>query len=96
MAMFSNHPYTIVCGDTLMIASEYSGVGSKLWDLGNQWEPPDISQFYYKPIPPFKFSLKDLAKAAKQPVNAKPEVITPREIPAFSLAQLLRAKKKKP
>jgi hypothetical protein len=90
MAMFSNHPYTIVCGDTLMITSDYSGVGSKLWDLGNQWEPPDISQFYYKPIPPFKFSLKDLAKTMK-PVETKTEVAP--EIPAFSLAQLVKAKK---
>ena len=94
MALFSNHPYTIICADTLMIDQKYSGIGSKIWDFGNQWDPPDISQFYYKPIPPFKFSLKDLAKAVKQPVNAKPEVITPREIPAFSLAQLLRAKEK--
>jgi hypothetical protein len=94
MALFSNHPYTIICADTLMIDQKYSGIGSKIWDFGNQWDPPDISQFYYMSIPPFKFSLKDLAKAAKLPVNAKPEVITPREIPAFSLAQLLRAKKK--
>jgi len=93
MAMFSNHPYTIICGDTLMITQDYSGVGSKLWDLGNQWDPPDISQFYYKPIPPFKFSLKELAKTAK-PIDVKAEtIIAAPEIPAFSLAQLIKAKK---
>ena len=89
MALFSKYPYTIICGDTLMIDSEYSGVDSKIWDLGNQWNPPDISMFYFKPIPPFKFSLKDLAKTVKT-VETKIEA---QEIPAFSLAQLVKAKK---
>lgn len=77
-----------------MIDSDYSGVGSKIWDLGNQWNPPDISMFYYKPIPPFKFSLKDLARA--KPVETNVEAATaPEEEPAaaFSLAQLVKAKK---
>jgi hypothetical protein len=90
MAMFSNHPYTIICGDTLMIDSRYSDVGSKIWDLGNQWDPPSISDFYIKIEPPFKFSLAELAKTAKppQPVTVITEPV------AFSLAELVRTKKK--
>jgi len=90
MAMFSNHPYSIVCGDTLMFDPRYSSPGGELWGIGNQWNPPDVSKFYFKLTPPFKFSLKDLAKTVK-PVETKTEVAP--EIPAFSLAQLVKAKK---
>jgi len=60
MAMFSNHPYSIICADTLAIDTKYSGCSSKMWDLGNQWTPPDMSIFYWKPSPigPDRFSLK--------------------------------------
>ncbi len=95
MALYAKYPYTIVCADALMIDGRYSDPASKLWDYGNQWNPPDLSMFLYKSTPPFKFSLKDLANAVK-PVKAKPEIITLRESPAFSLAQLLKAKKKQP
>ena len=90
MALYAKHPYTIICGDALMIDGRYSDSSSKLWDFGNQWNPPDISMFYYKEIPPFKFSLKELAKTMK-PVQTKTEVAP--EIPAFSLAQFAQAKK---
>jgi hypothetical protein len=93
MAMFSNHPYSIVCADTLMVAPPFCGPGSKLWDLGNQWDPPDISMFYWKPTPPFKFSLAELAKARKEQPPEQQQV-TVMETPAFSLAQFVRAKKK--
>jgi len=49
MAMFSNHPYSIICADSLML--DETGPSSKIWDLGNQWDPPDISVFYMKPPP---------------------------------------------
>ena len=60
MAMFSNHPYSIICADTLRIDQDKSGTTSKLWDLGNQWNPPDMSSFYWKPPPIWhdRFSLK--------------------------------------
>jgi hypothetical protein len=60
MAMFSNHPYSIICGDTLMFDQKYTGPASLLWDLGNRWDPPDISAFYWKPPPIWhdRFSLK--------------------------------------
>jgi hypothetical protein len=98
MAMFSNHPYSIVCGDTLMIDTPYCGPGSKLWDHGNQWSPPDISMFYYKPKPPFKFSLAELAKSIRQqpPTDTKQIRVTMSQAPmAFSLAEYAKTKKQK-
>ena len=65
MAMISNHPYSIICADALMLDIEKSGPAGKLWDFGNQWTPPDVSMFYYKPPPPFKFTLKDYALQQK-------------------------------
>jgi len=91
MAMFSNHPYSIVCGDALMIDTPHCSPGSKLWDLGNQWNPPDISPFYVKIRPPFKFSLAALAKARKE----QPPPTIPAPIPQTSaLVQFMKAKKK--
>lgn len=68
MAMFSNHPYSIICADSLMLAgADKTGPSSKLWDLGNQWLLPDISEFYYKPpaIRSDHFSLEEFAKLKK-------------------------------
>lgn len=60
MALFSQHPYSIICADTLMIDERYSGVNSKVWDLGNRWNPPDMTPYYWKPPPIWhdRFSLK--------------------------------------
>jgi len=60
MAMFSNHPYTIICADALRLDPDKTVTTSILWDLGNRWQPPDISAFYWKPPPigPDRFSLK--------------------------------------
>lgn len=91
MALFSNHPYSIICADALMIDQRYGSPSSKIWDLGNQWNPPDMTPFYFKPIPPFKFSLKDLAKTVKvQPIQ--PLIIKPKDA-EFSLMQMIKAKK---
>jgi len=91
MAMFSNHPYSIICGDTLMIDTPYCSPGSKLWDLGNLWNSPDMSPFYFKLKPPFKFSLAALAKARKeQPPTPIPVPIVPQ---TSALVQFMRAKK---
>jgi len=60
MAMFAHHPYSIICADTLMLDPAKTGPSDKIWDMGNQWLPPDISMFYWKP-PPIRsdaFSLK--------------------------------------
>lgn len=54
MAMMSNHPYSIICADSLRLDVEKSDPSSSLWDLGNRWDPPDISQYYWKPTPPFR------------------------------------------
>jgi hypothetical protein len=45
MAMFSNHPYSILCVDSLRLGL------NEPWQLGNQWDPPDISPYYFKPCP---------------------------------------------
>ena len=92
MALFSHHPYSIICADTLMIDSCYCGADSKMWSLGNRWEPADISPFYWKPPKPYKFSLATLAKTIKeQPTPITAPVPTPT---AFSLVQYVEAKKK--
>jgi hypothetical protein len=91
MAMFSNHPYFIICADTLMLDFKYSSdVSSPMWGLGNQWEPPDMNPYYFKIQPPFKFSLADLAKNRK-PTEA-PSVVTTEVEKPFSLAQLVKKK----
>jgi len=94
MALFSHHPYSIICADALMIDEKYSGPGSKLWDLGNQWNPADMSPFYFKIKPPFKFSLAALAKTIKEQPPAPTAPIIPQTPAVFSLVQFMRAKKK--
>ena len=60
MALFSKHPYSIICGNALMIDAN----NKALWDRGNLWEPLDISEFYFKPPPVTSthFSLKGWAE----------------------------------
>lgn len=58
MALFSKHAYSIICADALRLDTEKSGPSSPLWDLGNRWVPPDVSAFYWKPIPPFQRYMK--------------------------------------
>jgi len=95
MAMFSNHPYSIILADTLMLDMKYSGdVASPMWSLGNQWDPPDMTPYYFKMAPPFKFSLAELAKN-KKPVEPTLSVTDKVEKP-FSLAQLVKKKKPEP
>jgi len=98
MAMFSNHPYSIICADTLMLDQKYCLVGGKVWELGNQWDPPDMSPYYMKFEPPFKFTLKDYAlkqkadraqenKQAVEELAAK-QVTEPEPLPAnFTLRE---------
>jgi len=67
MAIFSNHPYSIICADTLRLDPDITGPASKIWDLGNRWNPPDVSAFYWKPPPinPEHFSLKAFTEKTK-------------------------------
>ena len=64
MAMFSKHPYSIICADTLRLDPKITGPSSKLWDLGNRWDPADVSAYYWKPPPigPDRFSLEAFIK----------------------------------
>jgi len=68
MAMFSNHPFSIICADALMLDPKFTGPTSKLWDWGNRWVPPDIAIFYAKPPPinPESFSLKAFTEIEKK------------------------------
>jgi len=69
MATFSNHPYSIICADTLRLdEKKVSSPASSLWDLGNQWNPPDVSAYYWKPPPIWhdRFSLKAFTELNKK------------------------------
>jgi len=67
MALFSNHPYSIMCANTLLLDPDKTGPAGKFWDLGNRWQPPDISAFNWKPPPIRKdaFSLAHFTKLKK-------------------------------
>jgi hypothetical protein len=64
MALFSKHPYTIICADTLRIDEKHTNAVSPMWDYGNLWSPPDMSVFYWKepPITTEKFNLSEWLK----------------------------------
>jgi hypothetical protein len=67
MALFSKHPYSIICADSLRIDEKYAHTTSPIWDLGNLWSPPDMSMFYWKEPPTTgeKFSLKEFLKVSR-------------------------------
>jgi len=62
MKLLSNHPYSIVCADALRLDPNKSGPASRLWDHGNYWDPPDVTDFYWKPTPPFQEYLRMQSK----------------------------------
>ncbi|HKZ93698.1 MAG TPA: N-6 DNA methylase [Candidatus Bathyarchaeia archaeon] len=78
MALFSNHPYSIICADTLSLDYEETGPGSQIWDLGNRWDPPDMTPFYWKepPITAHKFSLKAFTELPKEKLEPVAPVMT--------------------
>jgi len=78
-------------GAYLVVINETPKYVGECEDFGNQWDPPDISMFYWKPTPPFKFSLAEFAKVVR-PAHTQPQTV-PSE-PAFSLAQFIRTTKK--
>ena len=94
MAIYSQHPYAIICANTL--ALDYTQ-HPEVWNCANLWEPPDMNAFYYH-YKPFKFSLKNLAEDRKlQSENSPtrqgiPVVQFPEapQIPAFSLKLLAK------
>jgi hypothetical protein len=60
LKLFSNHPFHIVCADTLMLDIASGSPGSSMWLYANKWNPPDMTPWYWKP-PPINarsFSLK--------------------------------------
>jgi len=67
LSMFSRHPFSIICADSLRLDPRICGPASPLWLLGNQWDPPDISKFYVKPpaATEKKFSLSGWIREAE-------------------------------
>jgi len=67
MSLLSNHPFSIICADALRLDPNKTGPTSKIWDYGNQWLPPDMSMFYWKPPPIWhdRFSLKTFTEIKK-------------------------------
>jgi len=51
MTHMSNHCFSLICANTLRLDPDRTGPSSKMWDLGNRWDPPDITSFYWKPTP---------------------------------------------
>jgi len=68
MKMFATHPYSIICADTLRLDPDITGPASQIWDLGNRWDPPDMSAFFWKPPPinPESFSLKAFTETKQE------------------------------
>lgn len=58
LALFSNHPFSITCADTLLLDPDKSGPMSKMWSLGNRWDPPDMTPYRYIPLSPFQAYMK--------------------------------------
>jgi len=67
LSMFSRHPFSIICADSLRLDPRLCGPASLLWLLGNHWDPPDISMFYVKPpaATADKFSLSSWIRQMK-------------------------------
>jgi len=53
MVHMSNHCFSLLCADSLRLGE--CGPSNKIWDLGNRWSPPDITEFYWKPKPTIPF-----------------------------------------
>lgn len=51
MTHMSNHCFSLICANTLRLDPDRTGPSSKMWDLGNRWNPPNITEFYWKPTP---------------------------------------------
>jgi hypothetical protein len=69
MAMFSNHPYFIICADSLRLDPIMSAPMGPAWMVANQWNPPDMTPYYYKAPPPSPINAKSFS--LKHFVNMK-------------------------
>jgi hypothetical protein len=68
MALFSRHPYSIICANSLLIDEKYASPSSPLWDYGNLWEPADVTKFYVKspPVTGDKFNLAEWTRLRRK------------------------------
>lgn len=49
MVHMSNHCFSLLCGNTFLLGT--TSPSSKVWDMGNRWELPDLTPFHWKPKP---------------------------------------------
>jgi hypothetical protein len=93
MALFSNHPYAIICADALMLSDRHCLVGGDVWDVANRWDPPDMTPYYFKSEPqisPFRRYMQSwktknpeivqtIETLTEKPIAKKPELVAPVE-----------------
>jgi len=65
MVHMSNHCFTLLCGNSLRLGTTSSS--NEIWALGNRWEIPDLTEFYWKPKPKVPL-LTALTNRTKRPV----------------------------
>jgi len=93
MAIYSVHPYSILCGDTLTIDENQHAPGQKIWSIGNQWEPPSLEPYcvHFEPMKPFSLSAytESSVEEPQMAVLPAPTVKT-----GFSLSKFVKETKK--
>jgi hypothetical protein len=86
MALFSNHPYSIVCADALRMFND----NSDAWAKGNLWNPADMSPYYGKygkETPSHSLSFEELMKRKQERLQAEKELNleSPPEVPQITI-----------
>jgi hypothetical protein len=75
MAIYSEHPYSILCANTLLLNQDVTTPEGCIWDKGNLWEPPDMSAYYYyKEAAPRKFTLANYSAETQEEETIEKEV----------------------
>jgi hypothetical protein len=105
MALYSSHPYYIICGDALRLNMDST---SFVWSLiANQWDPPDVSPYYwgYGRETTRALSFEELMKRKQERLQAErelhiepePQILQPIKVqqPRFSLENYVKSKNKK-
>jgi hypothetical protein len=86
LALFSTHPYSIICADALMLNDTMQA-----WNQGNLWNPPDMSQYYWsgarEPAPSHSLSFEELMKRKQERLQAEKELNleSPPEVPQIAI-----------
>lgn len=106
MALFSSHPYSILCADALRFFND----NADAWAKGNLWNPQDMSPYYWgygrESTRAHSLSFEELIKRkqerlqAERELHIEPELETQQSItvlpsPRFSLENYVKSKKQK-